>query len=258
MHKIKNYYDDLYGNKNKNKNKSKIIAVDGTYNNKNYKEMLNIGIFDVSENIPIDIKCYGAEGKNKEIESFKSYVLNNLNSFQGKNHTLIFDSGYYSYSFINFLNNNKITYIIRVRGKAKYLNKDIKIPKSFPNYDNIIHIRNNIRIIKYNEIMDKIVYSNKNKDKQIEYNIKMENNCILVTNLEESEDYTNDKILNLYKLRWDIEVYFKYLKNNFKFQHINEKQDENYKKMYICELIISYIALRPCGKIIGKILFTQT
>ena len=43
--------------------------------------------------------------------------------------------------------------------------------------------------------------------------------------------------------RWDIEVFFKYIKNNFKFQHLNEKdQHDNYSKLYLAELIITHLA----------------
>ena len=56
------------------------------------------------------------------------------------------------------------------------------------------------------------------------------------------QEYPNAKLLEMYKSRWDIEVFFKYLKSNFKFQHMKEKEATNISKMYICDSIIIYIA----------------
>lgn len=46
----------------------------------------------------------------------------------------------------------------------------------------------------------------------------------------------------MYRSRWDIEVFFKFIKYNYKFQHPKDKSEVDLRKMYICELIITYIA----------------
>jgi len=53
--------------------------------------------------------------------------------------------------------------------------------------------------------------------------------------------YSDSTILKYYSSRWDIEVFFKLLKSNFKFQNLNEKDHINYKKLYICEIILTYV-----------------
>jgi Transposase DDE domain len=234
-HNTRDYYNSLCNNKDK----YKIIAVDGTYNNdKNYNEMLNLGIFDVSNNVPIDIECFGIYGKNKEIESFRSYISDNEHLH--KNHIFIFDRCYFSYAFMKFLIVQDIKFIIRVRGKGNNLDKNKKILKNTVNYNDLMFIRDKIKTIKYDETIHKIIYNNKSKKEQKEYEIDIMNNCILVTNIEDN-NYTDEHILDLYKSRWDIEVHFKYLKSNFKFQHIKEKHEIKYRKMYLCELIIFYL-----------------
>ena len=55
------------------------------------------------------------------------------------------------------------------------------------------------------------------------------------------------QIIDLQPLRFieatrDIEVHFKYIKNNYKFQSIKERSKIGYKKMFICEQIITLIA----------------
>ena len=41
--------------------------------------------------------------------------------------------------------------------------------------------------------------------------------------------------------RWNIELFFKFIKNNFKFNEIINNIEIDQKKMYICEMIMSYI-----------------
>ena len=73
----------------------------------------------------------------------------------------------------------------------------------------------------------------------------------LVTNLS-IETYDDNKVKELYKQRWSVELFFKLLKYNFKFEHLKEhnadKNYDKYKKMYLINMIIIYIA-----KIIEKV-----
>jgi len=55
---------------------------------------LNMGIYDITNGIVIDIKSYGCENKNKEIKCASEYVKNNLHLF--KDRILIADRGYHS------------------------------------------------------------------------------------------------------------------------------------------------------------------
>lgn len=75
----------------------------------------------------------------------------------------------------------------------------------------------------------------------------------LITNIPEI-DKNDDEIKKIYKQRWDIEIFFKLLKYNFKFEHLkehNEKHnDEQYRKLYLINLIVIYLY-----KIIDKTYF---
>ncbi len=54
--------------------------------------------------------------------------------------------------------------------------------------------------------------------------------------------YTDKNLFEMYKSGWDIELTSRsIIKNNFKFQQMKEKDTINYKKMYYCELIITYL-----------------
>jgi hypothetical protein len=118
----------VYKNKFIKTDKTSILSVDGTYNNTNIKNIkgyletsLNMGFFDVSNDIPIELMFKGEESKNKEVSSLKNYIIENKNKFN--NTIFVLDRAYYSYKFIDFLNKNKIKYVVRFR------NNCIKIPK---------------------------------------------------------------------------------------------------------------------------------
>lgn len=230
-----NYFNCTY-----NENGYKLIAVDGTYNNDNkMNELLNMGFYDVTNGIPIDIKSYGKEGKNKEIASAINYINSNMHLF--KNNILVGDRGYYSYKFIKFLIDNNIKFIMRTKWSANKLNPNNIVSPKTKDYDAIMAVRNNSRLVKHDAIMHKTIYASNTKKNIRKHSIQIKNNCTFVTNLN-GEEFTDNKILELYKSRWDIEVFFKFVKTNFKFQHMNEKKRSNYNKMYFCELIITYIA----------------
>ena len=66
----------------------------------------------------------------------------------------------------------------------------------------------------------------------------------MVTNLNKDE-YNDLNIKNIYLSRWDIEVFFKFIKSNFKFSNLkehNKKTLNQYKKMYYMILTLTYIS----------------
>src|SRR5919108_4420733 len=219
-----------------------IIAIDGTYsNNFSYDEILNMGFYNVSNNIPIDIESFGREGKNKEVKSATSYIKKNVSKF--KNTIIIGDRAYFCYEFMKFLDKNGIYFIIRSKGNANKLDPNTYLSKNDPNYKIIMHLRSKTRHVECKNIVEKIAHDIKGKKNIIKHTIRMEDNCHLITNLLDCDEYPDNQLFTIYKSRWDIEVFFKYLKHNFKFQHLREKdKHHNYEKLYLSELIIIYIA----------------
>lgn len=237
FHKIHDHYNCKYINDND----IKLIAIDGTYNNDiQMNERLNMGFYNVSEGIPIDLVSYGKENKNREIHSTTDYIMKNYELF--KNHIIVGDRGYFSYDFMKFLIDNKLQFIIRTKGEAKNLNQTTFLRPCTKQYNVIKSIQNSVRIIKYENIMEKIIYASNSKKTMNVHNLRIKNDCIIVTNILDDTTYSDKKILDLYKSRWSIEVFFKYIKGKFKFQHLTEKNEIKNAKMYICELILSYIA----------------
>jgi len=212
---IKNYFN--------NNNKNTIIAVDGTYTNTNIKNIkdyletsLNMGFFDVSNDIPIELIFKGEESKNKEIDALQKYITENKKKLN--NVIFVLDRAYCSYKFVSFCYLNKIKYVIRFR------NNCINIPK-------------NNRIIKFNRSTYETVKNN-DIDKQLIDNkkfssvsLKIINEYTLITNLD-LKDYNNDKIKEIYNSRWNVEVFFKIIKNNFKFSDMKITNEEHNNEIY--------------------------
>ena len=60
-----------------------------------------------------------------------------------------------------------------------------------------------------------------------------------MTNL--NKKYNSEQILNLYRNRWDVEIFFKLVKANFKFDFIKSSDKIDNKKNYICIQILIYL-----------------
>lgn len=206
--------------------KQKLVAVDGTNNldNKN-NIMLNMVYYDITNDIPIDITYNGHENRNKEVKCLLEDIINNSEKY--KNVILIGDRCYFTYKLLNTLIEKNINFVIRIKGKGKYIEKNLHNPDK-------------IRIVKCLSHIDKIIYpSSRKKHITKTRKITLNNDCLIITNLDNS--YIDSKIINFYRSRWEIETFIKFVKYNFKFAELDEKNIVKHKKMYMCELIITYI-----------------
>lgn len=217
----------------------KIIATDGTYGNTNTsmkKELetsLNMVYYDISNGIPIDLTFEGSQNKNKEIDCLIKYIKNKGEEL--KNVIFVLDRAYFKYELFKMLNENGFKYVIRIRDNAK-LESEIKITNK--NKEIMEHLKTTSRIVNYNLSHDKKVKTKNNTVCEIRVNHKYK----LITNLTDKLLYPDSLILNIYNNRWDVETFIKLIKKNCKLDIMSEKDFNNYKKMYLCELIIVYIS----------------
>ena len=235
FYKVAHFYNDNF----KIKNQINLVAVDGTYNNTNIHNIkgnletsLNMGFYNINECIPIDITFCNQENKNKEILQLKKYIINK-NFKHLNNIVLVLDRAYYSFDLINFLDAHNFNYVIRIKNNCTLIkNKDL--------IKNKIDKHNNIRIITYKDSINLI---KKNKEGN-NVNLNQIIECNIITNLDKSK-YNDEEIKKIYLSRWDIEVFFKFLKSNFKFSKLIEHNKKNtineYNKLYYSILIIIYI-----------------
>ena len=201
-----------------NKKHVKLLAFDGTYNlNYKYEQKLSVYAYDTTNYLPIYLINNGK--KNNEIKLAPSLIKENIDDLKNSKYILIFDRGYCSYEFMNFLMNNNIKFIIRCRNNCKKQNT----------FD--------YRLIT-KDIMSKKTYVKSIKEKKV-YEILINDKLKLMTNV--SKDTSNKLISNMYKNRWEIEIFFKLIKANFKFEYISEHMDVNIQKTYYSNLIIFYV-----------------
>ena len=212
---IKNSLDD-----NKNISDMKIAIFDGTYNRDHERKLLmNLCVLDMKNAVPIYFTSNNKQ--NSEIRSATDIIKENLFYLKNENYVLIFDRGYYSRSFFNFLNNNGIPFIIRCKDKC---NKDT--------YDN-----KKFRFVEKNiEFMCQISTPKKDKDY---YKITKSNKILIITNIK--NELSDDLLLQMYENRWEIELFFKLLKSNFKFSNMNQHNTTANKKTYLCNFIITLL-----------------
>lgn len=193
-----------------------LVAVDGTYNNDNKRNiMLNLGLYDITNGIPLNINYGGTRNRNKEVKMFKQYISTNLAKF--KNVIFVADRLYFNYSLLDFLNSKNLKYVIRAKHNGQNLDPTTTIYKSNPNYSVINKLKLETRIIKSKIECDKTICAGKKESNKIKIRIK--DDIILVTNLMDNTKYPDETILKYYSSRWDIEIFFKLLKSNFKFQN---------------------------------------
>jgi hypothetical protein len=222
-------------------NEKVCLAIDGTNNNDNkYNVMLNMGYFDIDEKVPIDLTNNGAKNRNKEVQMAMEKIEHNPTKFN--NTIIIGDRLYFTYKFMNFLDSNNIKFIIRAKGDGDNLNKNVELKKNIQQYELINNLRSKIRVVKCEKTYDKIVSSIKSKKfPNKTYYLTVKNNCVLITNLMDNVVYNDEKLLELYRKRWEIETFFKFIKKNFKVQFMKEKDNSQYQRLLNCELILIYI-----------------
>jgi len=218
--KMSNFLADQI-NKNFNFDKKytrQIIAVDGTYPtllksltkdgykaNKKGESVTPLvsGLFNVTSNYPVTLDL--AKTKN-ERKAFYNFVKNK-DKFKGN--IFVFDKGYVSKKLFGCMDKNNLLYICRLRDNSSYISGK----------DDVIVEENGIkiRIIKY-------VINNKS--------------YYMATNVY---DYSISLIKQIYHDRWQIEEYFKYIKQNMNLAKINEKREKDIKKTILSQLIVSQI-----------------
>lgn len=189
----------------------------------------NIKIFDNNKN--------NKSNKNGETIIFNNFI-NNINDNKEQKETIyIGDRLYSSYNIINNLLNKNQKFVIRLKNNLDILKDNIKNKSKNKNINsNKNNVVNNdsIRIIKYETISTDII-KNKKSNKELKINIKKNYN--LVTNLQK-DIYSDELIKLIYKFRWKIEVFFKHLKNNFKFDIFYIKDNDEIEKLKYIEMII--------------------
>ena len=215
-----------------------IFNVDGVngnvkYKNGFYEETMTMGYFDQTKDIPFTMEYKGLGDHKDEINKLKEFVKENKFS---DNSIVVCDRAYGDYNFYNLLDDSKLGYVIRLKSNCPLLTN--REPSKYTTYfEDYTKIKNNknIRIITYdNKRKNTIVNSIKNVDIIDEIST-----FSIITNLD-PVIFPNEKIKEIYRSRWLIELYFKYVKKNFKFDCMECNNEDEIKKNIIIDMIMYY------------------
>lgn len=193
------------------------------------------------------------------------YDANIINELLDKNQLnygdlIIMDRGYMKYNKLFLLEQNKLFYICRaikynLKFKRLSSNKVEKITEKemIKNnldrriiFDQIIKFTtkqakkdypNNLRLIKYKSNL-LLKYNEQKTDKKLNKEDK-DGIMIFITN---NFKIKAEDIIRLYKERWNIEIFFKWIKQNLKIKHFYSNK-ENGVKIQIWTAIITYLLI---------------
>lgn len=182
-------------------------------------------IHDLENNIPVYFDITGARtndinvAKKLEIEKDKTYVV---------------DKGYTDYNWWWEINQQGAYFVTRLKRNAKIKNiSEVQKANEEVSSQLFVFTNRNPRAGKINEYANiplrKVIVQREGK-----------NPLILVTNDFKRSD---EEIAYLYKKRWEIELFFKWIKQNLKIKKFLGKT-ENAIKTQICIALISFVLLR--------------
>src|ERR1700761_4023563 len=188
-------------------------------------------------NLPVAVHFFTEQTYSSENKALKEGV----NSFD-KNNTCtirIFDRGITSRKTYDEFTENGIPFISRLSAKSKRdLIRYNPLPETVVQTDTL-HIYS-----------DSWVYLYKAHEKRAEHPIRCiealikttGETILFVTNIE-SDLMSAADITICYKLRWDIEVFFKFIKQELNFSHLINRSENGIKVMLYCTLIAAILLI---------------
>lgn len=151
---------------------------------------------------------------------------------ESKESTVLFDRGLHSRPHFDRLTNENISFITRFQPKYKAdIVEEIKINQTTESGLNIYLVRLVYLYSRRNERTKhsyKIIHCRSEKGDEFDF----------LTNIKHEEEA---EIVNLYKKRWEIEVFFKFLKQNLNFSHLVSRNENGIRIMLYVAMIASIL-----------------
>lgn len=154
----------------------------------------------------------------------------------------VFDRGLQSRDAFDEFSEKHINFVTRLKrgssGKIKYkvVGEVTRIPADDPIITNSLIIEQDLKVILYGKTGRK---SRNNYRLIIAVNIDSEEEIFFLTNM--TDNLTAEEITEIYRRRWDIEVFFKYLKQEFNFKHLLSRNENGIQVVLYCTLIAAML-----------------
>lgn len=218
-------------------NKYRLLSSDGTHSplsklleeegfkltkNKTYVNASINGVYDVLNNLLIDFEL----SKKSEEDAYKRQL-----TLLRKNDIVIHDRKYYSNYLLSALHSKNVHSIFRMKKSSNYVKHLIENELD----DQIFDVKNTIN-------------GNIIKLKVVRFKVEDEYYYIATTLVNENVSISQFK--ELYKLRWNIEEYFKLIKYSMSFKHFHSKKKMLIEQeIYMHQLITSLTRILECAYI---------
>ena len=183
--------------------------------------------------IPEVVNFHHESSYTSENKALKETILNQQ---KNKGQVRIFDRGISSRNTYDEFTERKINYISRLNNKPKHKeNKPNCLPKAV--YTESLKIIN-----------DSWVYLFSTSDKKAKHPVRPIEAIILTSNekitfVTNSDKLSVSQITELYRRRWDIEVFFKFLKQELNFKHLLNRSENGIKVMLYVTMIAAILLL---------------
>lgn len=183
--------------------------------------------------IPVDVSIAAGSSDNFSEE----FVLKNLikNISHSPQDIFVFDRGLYSRkTFVEFSDENKL-FVTRLKSNAKY--NILKENLISPIFTSTLEITSDSIVqlyAKYQKVCKtpfRLIVAKSLKSGQ---------ELIFVTNIN---DLSAEEITEIYKSRWDIEVFFKFIKQHLNTKHLLSRSENGIKVVFYVMLIAAILML---------------
>jgi hypothetical protein len=195
--------------------------------------------------IPETVSFYIEQTYNSENVALKETILNQ--SKTDTKRTKIFDRGINSRTTYDYFTDNSIKYVSRINITSKYkIIRPNEATKILPITTSSLTIVSDNWCQFYGEKMKP-----KHLIRRVEAIKKVTNEVLVfITNIE---DLTATDITELYKRRWDIEVFFRFIKQLLNFKHFISRNENGMKVVLYVTMIaaILLIAYKKENKLEG-------
>lgn len=249
---VQKFYEDGEFKKYK---EYRLLAIDGTYkevpNNietrevygyvKNNSKDLKLAralcskVYDIENKIMLSSiigKCEGSERKmaTKNIEKIQISKDSKIKDL------ILFDRGYPSLAFINFLDSNGIKYLMRTC--SSFLT-EVNFTATEDEYVEIEITKRRARDLKAKGTP--VPYGTVIKSRVLNVELKKGEIEILITNLSK-EELKHEEAKELYFKRWGIETKFDELKNKFEIENFSGEKPQLIEQDYYATILLSNMA----------------
>lgn len=209
---------------------SKLLKEGMTINQKGDKKYIKFSI--AFSNIPIHSKIFTEQSFVSEEFALKELIKECPLS---ANNILVFDRGLQARSTFEAFNNDNLTFVTRLNNYTRF--ETINELKIIEKETERLILENDLEVTLYDKRSKKtqkflrLIIANKKESGEVFY---------FLTN---SKTLTAKEVAEIYKQRWEIEVFFKFIKQNLNFSHLLSRNTNGVKVIMYMTLITAILLI---------------